>query len=316
MKILFIAPKYEGGIGGHAFRVADKLRSTGHEVKIMHARYIPIKKLKNPSFALISSIQAKLDFEKYDIVHAFNLPSAFAMKQVNAKKRVLSIHGIYSEQVDLLHSDITSKAASITESKVLKWADVLTTDSMLVKNRYKEKLGVEFKLMYAPINVEKFKEINHVNKKLKQVVYIGRDSYEKGIDILRKIESQVNAKVVYCTNLDWITTMEKLQESLILIVPSRMESIPQVIKEAFFLKVPVIAFNVGGISEIVKDGINGKLIEPENEKDLLLQINKMLNDVTSIQQLGQNGFNYIIENFTWEKLLPKYLKFYNNLLEN
>ena len=33
MKILFIAPKYTGGIGGHAARVAEKLREYGFEVK-------------------------------------------------------------------------------------------------------------------------------------------------------------------------------------------------------------------------------------------------------------------------------------------
>ena len=141
MKMLFIAPKYEGGIGGHALRVAEKLREQGHDIKLMHTPHLPIKKLKNPSFAALSSIKAILDTEKYDIVHAFNLPSAFAMKQINAKKKVLSIHGVYSEQVNALHSDTTAKAASATESKVLKWADALTTDSQIVKDSYKQKNG-------------------------------------------------------------------------------------------------------------------------------------------------------------------------------
>ena len=48
MKILFIAPKYSGGIGGHAKRVADKLQENGFEIELMYAPHIPIKKLKNP----------------------------------------------------------------------------------------------------------------------------------------------------------------------------------------------------------------------------------------------------------------------------
>jgi len=314
--MLFISPKYEGGIGGHALRVAEKLREVGHDVKIMHTPHIPIKKLKNPSFAALSSLKAILDTEKYDIVHAFNLPSAFAMKQVNAKKKVLSIHGVYSEQVNALHSDTTAKAASVTESKVLKWADVLTTDSKIVKNTYKQKLGVEFEFMYAPLDIEKFKKISDVEKKDNQIVYIGRDSFEKGIDILKKIEPKIKGNVVYCTNLGWEDAMMKLKESQILIIPSRMESIPQVIKEAFYLKVPVIAFDVGGISELVKDGINGKLINPEDEKELLEQINILLNDKEQIQKLGENGHDFIVKNLTWESLLPKYEDFYKNLLKN
>ena len=46
MKILFIAPKYTGGIGGHASRVAEKLQEYGFDVKLMHTSHIPIKKLK------------------------------------------------------------------------------------------------------------------------------------------------------------------------------------------------------------------------------------------------------------------------------
>ena len=316
MKMLFIAPKYEGGIGGHAFRVAEKLREKGHDIKLMHTPHLPIKKLKNPSFAAISSIKAMLDTEKYDIVHAFNLPSVFAMKQVNAKKRVLSIHGVYSEQVNALHSDATAKVASATESKVLKWADALTTDSKIVKDAYKKKLGVNFEFMYAPLDIEKFKNIENVEKKDNQVVYIGRDSFEKGIDILKNIESKINANVVYCTDLEWKDAMKKLKESQILIIPSRMESIPQVIKEAFYLKVPVIAFDVGGISELVKDGINGKLVNPENEEELLEEINNTLENKQQIQKMGQNGYDFIIKNLTWESLLPKYENFYKNLLEN
>ena len=316
MKMLFIAPKYEGGIGGHAFRVAEKLRERGHDIKLMHTPHLPIKKLKNPSFAALSSIKAIFDTEKYDIVHAFNLPSAFAMKQVNAKKKILSIHGVYSEQVNALHSETTTKAASATESKVLKWADVLTTDSQIVKDTYKKKLNVDFEFMYAPLDIEKFKKIKDVKKKDNQVVYVGRDSFEKGIDILKKIEPKIKANVVYCTDMEWEDAMRKLKESQILIIPSRMESIPQVIKEAFYLKVPVIAFDVGGISELVQDGINGKLISPENEEELLEQINILLNDKQVIQKMGENGYDFVVKNLTWESLLPKYEDFYQKLLKN
>ena len=128
MKILFIAPRFEGGIGGHAARVAEKLRENGFEIKLMQVSSIPIKKLKNPSFALFSTIKSIIGREKYDIVHAFNIPSAFAMRYTKARKKVLSVHGVYSDQVNALHSDTTANAAKITEAKVLKWADKLTTD--------------------------------------------------------------------------------------------------------------------------------------------------------------------------------------------
>ena len=155
MKILFIAPKFTGGIGGHAARVAEKLQEHGFQIKLMHTSHIPIKKLKNPSFAILSSLKAIIGTEKYDIVHAFNVPSAFAMKYTKAKKKVLSIHGVYSEQVDVLHSKTISSAAKITETKVLEWADKLTTDSKIVKKMYKEKLNVNFEFFLCSFRYKK-----------------------------------------------------------------------------------------------------------------------------------------------------------------
>ena len=313
MKILFIAPKYSGGIGGHAFRVYEKLQEYGLDIKLMHTSHIPIKKLKNPSFAVLSSLKAIMGTEKYDIVHAFNVPSAFAMKYTKAKKKVLSIHGVYSEQVDALHSKTISTAAKITETKVLEWADKLTTDSKIVKKMYKEKLNVDFEFFYAPLEIKKFEKIKNVEKKEKQIIFIGRDSYEKGIDILKEIESKIDAKIIYCTNMKWEDAMENLKASRLLVIPSRMESIPQVIKEAFYLKIPVIATNVGGIPELITDNQTGILIPPNDPKILESSINKLLLDDETSKKLADTGYEFIMNNLTWEILLPKYVKFYEDL---
>jgi len=252
VKILFISPRYEGGIGGHAFRVAEKLREVEFDVKLMHVPHIPIKNLKNPSFAIFGMIKAIFDREKYDVVHAWNVPSAFVMKFVKAKKKVLSVHGIYSEQIDVLHSTATSSMVGAAESKVLKLADVLTTDSKSVQKTYKEKLGLNFVYLPAPLDTKKFDQIPHVKKTENQIAYVGRDSFEKGTDILRNIEPKIKGKIVYCTNMSWIDAMKNLKASSVLVVPSRMESLPQSIKEAFFLKIPVVATSVGDIPEIIK----------------------------------------------------------------
>lgn len=313
MKILFISPRYEGGIGGHAFRVAEKLREFGFDVKLMHVPHVPIKNLKNPSFAIFGMIKAILDREKYDVVHAWNVPSAFVMKFVKAKKKVLSVHGIYSEQVDALHSTATSSMVSNAESKVLKFADVLTTDSKSVQKTYKEKLGLDFVYLPAPLDTKKFNEIPDIKKIDNQIVYVGRDSFEKGTDILRNIEPQIKGKIVYCTNMSWIEAMKNLKASFVLVVPSRMESLPQSIKEAFFLKIPVIATSVGDIPEVIKNNETGILVPPNDPQSLLDAINSLLEDKEKASKMAEHAHDFIIENFTWEKLIPKYVDFYKNL---
>lgn len=314
MKILFISPRYEGGIGGHAFRVAEKLREIEFDVKLMHVPHVPIKNLKNPSFVIFGIIKAIFDREKYDVVHAWNVPSAFVMKFVKAKKKVLSVHGIYSEQIDVLHSTVASSMVSAAELKVLKFADVLTTDSKSVQKTYKEKLGLDFVYLPAPLDVEKFNEIPHVEKIENQIAYVGRDSFEKGTDILRSIEPKIKGKIVYCTNMSWIEAMKNLKSSSILVVPSRMESLPQSIKEAFFLKVPVIATSVGDIPEVVKNNETGILVSSNDPQSLLEAINSLLENKENASKMSEHAYDFIIKNFTWEKLISKYVDFYKNLV--
>ena len=314
MNILFISPTYSGagGIGPHAFRVAEKLREIGYNVELMHIPHIPIKNLKNLSFSLFGTIKGISNKKTYDVVHAWNLPSAFIMKRIKSKKKILSVHGVYSKQVEMLHSKITSGIVSSQESQILDWADVLTTDSKAVQSEYKKKLGKDFEYLPAPLDKTKFEKITNVERNPKQIAYVGRDSFEKGTDILRKIESQINGTVKFCTDLPWDETMKILKASQMLVVPSRTESIPQVIKEAFYLKVPVIATNVGGNPELVVHQETGILVPPEDPEKLTIAINNLLDNEESRRNFADNAFEFINKNFSWDVLLEKYTSLYES----
>ena len=314
MKLLFISPRFSGGIGGHAAMLADKLTEYGFEVKKMIIPHIPIKNLKNPSFALLSSLKGIVDREFFDIVHGFNIPSAYGMKYAKGKKKVLSVHGVFSEQVKSLHSKSISSVAKIAESQVLKWPDKLTTDSKYTQKLYKEKLDIDFDYLPSPLDVQEFNKIENVKKIENQVAYIGRDSHEKGIDILKKAESQINGNVVYCVDRSWEDAMRIIKSSSAVVVPSRMESLPTTIKEAFYLNVPVIATNVGGIPELVIDNETGLLVPSENPEKLADAVNELLSDTEKAKKLARNGNDFVKKNMTWDVILPKYIQFYKNLL--
>jgi len=316
MKFLFISPRYSGGIGGHAEMLANQLEHAGHSVTKMKTPHIPIKNLKNPSFAIFGTMKGILNRENYDIVHAFNVPSAFAMRYAKGKKKVLSVHGMFSEQVNSLHSKAISSIATNTESKVLKWADKLTTDSKITQKIYKEKLGFDFNYLPSAIDTDKLDNIADVKKLEKQIIYLGRNSYEKGFDILKKIESKLNGNIIYCTDLLWEDAMIELKKSSLLVVPSRMESLPTSIKEAFYFKIPVIATDVGGIPELITDNYSGILVPSGNNTKLIAAINDLLSDSERSISLGNAGYDFVINNLTWKKVLPKYIDFYTNLLNS
>jgi len=88
----------------------------------------------------------------------------YAMKYAKGKKKVLSVHGVFSEQVDTLHSKSISSVAKIAESQVLKWPDKLTTDSRATQKLYKEKFDLNFEYLPSPLDIQKFSSISDVPK--------------------------------------------------------------------------------------------------------------------------------------------------------
>jgi len=316
MKLLFISPRFSGGIGGHANMLYEQLTKNGFDVKKMEVPHIPIKNLKNPSFAIFSSLKGILSKESFDIVHGFNVPSAYAMKYTKGTKKVLSIHGVFSEQVNTLHSKSISSIASSAESKVLTWPDKLTTDSKATQKFYKEKLNIDFEYLPSPLDTKMFEKIKNIEKIPNQIAFVGRDSPEKGIDILKEAESEINGNVVYCTDRSWDDAMRIIKSSSIVVVPSRMESLPTTVKEAFFLNVPVIGTDVGGIPELITNNETGILVPSENPGKLADAVNELLSDKVKAEKLATNGNVFVKNNMTWDVILPKYIKFYEDLLKN
>jgi len=78
-----------------------------------------------------------------------------------------------------------------------------------------------------------------------------------------------------------------LRHSDVVIVPSLWyENAPMTILEAFASRTPVIASALGGMAELIQDGVNGLLFEPGNPADLALCVNRLLEDPDEIERLA------------------------------
>ena len=95
-----------------------------------------------------------------------------------------------------------------------------------------------------------------------------------------------------------------------------MESLPTTVKEAFYLNVPVIGTDVGGIPELIKNNETGILVPPENPSKLAQAVNELLSDKEKATKLAINGNTFVKNNMTWDVILPKYIKFYEDLLKD
>ncbi|KRE51055.1 glycosyltransferase [Paenibacillus sp. Soil724D2] len=105
---------------------------------------------------------------------------------------------------------------------------------------------------------------------------------------------------------------EKYQECDIFVAPSRYESFGLVYLEAMKYKKPVIGCNVGGIPEVITDGMTGLLVEPCNISELELALVKLILNENLRKELGQNAYDNLLNVFTVESMVNNTLKAYNS----
>jgi glycosyltransferase involved in cell wall biosynthesis len=98
-------------------------------------------------------------------------------------------------------------------------------------------------------------------------------------------ENEFRQAVADLPNIDLVGFVENVADYLaafdVFIFPSLHEGLGSVLLDAMDFGLPIVATNVGGIPEIVEDGVNGYLIEPEQPELLLATIDKLLADEAS-----------------------------------
>lgn len=97
----------------------------------------------------------------------------------------------------------------------------------------------------------------------------------------------------------------------VMISTSRQDNLPNTLIEASFCGIPIVAFDIGGIKDIVTPGLNGSLIEMGNVVDFALAIEKL-----SFQHLNPKEiFSDAKSKFSFTNSAQKYAALYNNLLK-
>lgn len=78
------------------------------------------------------------------------------------------------------------------------------------------------------------------------------------------------------------------------------DGIPNVLLEAMACGVPVVTTDVSGITELVRDGVNGLVIGPDRPGDLADALHRLIKDPALARDLGERGRNTVLERFDAE----------------
>ncbi len=100
----------------------------------------------------------------------------------------------------------------------------------------------------------------------------------------------------------------------IYLAPSLEDNLPNTIMEAMSCGIPVVAFNVGGIPDMVDDGENGILVELESSQRLANAIEKLLCDENLSKKFSIAARQKILNNFDQKIVAAKYYELYKSIL--
>ena len=107
-----------------------------------------------------------------------------------------------------------------------------------------------------------------------------------------------------------------MNQSKLFILPSYYEGHPKILIEAMSCGMIVLASNVDGNNQIVRDNINGFLCEP-NHRSIEEKINDILKmDDAKLNQIRTSARDHILNQFSIEKVVKMELDLYQNIFAN
>jgi len=168
------------------------------------------------------------------------------------------------------------------------------------------------------------------------VLFVGRVSREKGIRSLFEaarvcsdipflvagnFEAMPEARELAPANVTLLGAVPSqeldalYEKARVFVLPSVWyEGFPTVLLEAMSHGLPMVCSRIGGLPEIVDDGITGLLYEPGNVDELADRIRALWQNPALCQKLGEAGLRKVREDYAADRLLDRLLEIYENLI--
>lgn len=174
------------------------------------------------------------------------------------------------------------------------------------------------------------------------VITVGRVNREKGLHILESAISKIgldnnlkflvvgegdyldqmkanltehveHGQVKFLGYLENVSGVNKLAD--IFVLPTLHETLSNALLEASSASLPLIASDTGGVPEIVQNGLNGILVKPGDEEELIDAIKKLANNKILRKEYGENARNRINEKFSKNEIEKKIRRLYYETLK-
>lgn len=339
MKVLQFAPYYPPVLGGQenlVFEISNYLKKSKIDVSLLTRYKFSKSKLMTILFYIKSL--PKLPFYDVDLVHGHDIQVGtvlMAYKQMGGKKpTVLEIESsVFLE---------TYKKYPLFYKKMFEMQDAIITISKEIQDACYEVTKKENFYIPNGIDTEKFRPKK--SNKIQEEFNIPEDStiliavrrldrknnvieLARAFDKLSKknsdmylviigdgeqrnhIERLKNKRIILAGFKPNNEIPDYLNSADLFVIPSLYEATSIACLEAMACGLPIVASNIGGLPEIVRD--NGILCEPK-AKSIAEAVTKILK--LDLNHLGKKS-RKIAKEYSWYKIIKKYIEVYNGVLK-
>lgn len=113
----------------------------------------------------------------------------------------------------------------------------------------------------------------------------------------RTAELGLGANVTFAGFRSQDEVQEHLAAADVFVLPSFAEGVPVSLMEAMARSTPVVATNVGGVTELVRDGVNGLVVAPGDVDALVAALSRLADDATLRRSMGEEGVRTVRADF-------------------
>lgn len=268
--------------------IAAKLAGVKTIVHTEHARDFPDKKRY-----MLAEFFASLFANKVVGVSDHTVRNLYKFEKISLKKLIKIENGICGEkfqgQID--------KAKKKNELEITVKGPVIGVGVRLTDQK-----GISFLLQAMPTVIRAFPEVLLIIAGKGLLEYqLKKECFEIGIN----------------HNVRFLGPRTDIHELLqvfdLYVLPSIWEGLPMVLLEAMAAGCPIVATDVGGVSDAVKNGINGSLVRPADPAHLSQEIIRILKNDKLRAEYRENGLSIFNEKFSAEAMALAYERLYLQL---
>ena len=280
----------------------------------------------------------------YAIPHSV---SAFLAKSMLHPRKLPVVTTLHGTDITLVGSD--RSYLPITRFSIDQ-SDGVTAVSNFLKEATINVIGVknDIEVIYNFVNCDKYKPSGNrelrnsfAPKNEKVLIHISNFRSVKRptdvVDIFMRVQKKIPAVLLMVgdgperSNAEWtarnggveqkvhfLGKQDNIEELLgisdLLLLPSETESFGLVALEAMACEVPVVASNVGGLPEVVTDGVEGFLVEPRDTEKMAERSLSILADDSFRKEMGKRAREKAHSNFCATKVISHYEEFYRKIV--